>query len=65
LAVGPNRALFDPTASQLCGDGPVTLDRYLVDDVTPFPRWREEQGHVRPLEFIPPAPPLRRPWKRR
>jgi hypothetical protein len=65
LAVGPERALFDPTVSQLFDDGPVTLDRYLVHDGTPFPHWREEQELHGPAEFIPPAPTPRRPSERR
>jgi len=64
LAVGPERALFDPTASQFHDDGPITLDRYLVYDGTPFPRWREEEERNGPLRFVPPAPATRRPWER-
>ena len=47
----------DATASQLYYVGQVTLDGDLPHDGTPFPRWREEQEHLGPLEFIRPAPP--------
>ena len=41
LGVGRSLHLFDPTAGQF--EQPVTPDRYLVADGTPFVKWRIQQ----------------------
>jgi len=41
LAIGHGLYLFDPTAGQF--EQPVTLERYVVADGTPFVKWRIQQ----------------------
>ncbi len=64
LAVGAERALFDPTAGQFRADGLPALDRYLVHDGRSFAEWRISEEAGGPPTFVEPAPPRRLPGQR-
>lgn len=55
LSVGPELALFDPTAGQsaIAADGPVRIEAYTIHDGTSFLEWRRKQfggqRHATPL----------------
>lgn len=64
VVVGGERALFDPTHSQLLDDPPWDLNRYIMADGRAFPTWREVEDLVGPMAFVPPLPQRARPWTR-
>lgn len=64
LVVGPGRALFDPTYTQLLDDPPWSLGRYIIENGQTLPEWRDTQNAIGPLQYVPPAPRDKRLWER-
>jgi hypothetical protein len=62
--VGAERALFDPTFTQLLDDPPWARSRYTVENGQPFPEWRLAENEGGSLQYVAPAPPEKRFWER-